>query len=76
MPNIFQTSELTISELFSSNTVYIIPNYQRPYAWGEKHVADLWNDINDTLAKVKGLGPSFPGYFIGALYTRDLKNAD
>ena len=72
MPNIFQTSELTVGELFSSNTVYVIPAYQRPYAWGEKHVDDLRKDILDTFNQVRRLGAAFPGYFVGALYTRDL----
>jgi Protein of unknown function DUF262 len=72
---IFQPSEKTIGQLFSANTVYVIPTYQRPYAWEEKHLIDLWSDILDTLDQAKRLRQSFPGYFIGALYTRDLDNS-
>lgn len=76
MPNIFQTSELTVGELFSGNTVYVIPAYQRPYAWGEKHLNDLRKDILDTFNQVRRSGPAFPGYFVGALYTRDCASTD
>jgi len=25
--------------------LYFLPNYQRPYAWGDKQIEDFWNDI-------------------------------
>src|SRR6266571_39464 len=74
--NIFQASESTIGNLFSGQTVYVIPNYQRPYAWEEKHISALWKDIIDTLEQAKQLGATFLGYFVGALYTRDLNKSD
>jgi uncharacterized protein with ParB-like and HNH nuclease domain len=70
--NIFDSSEKTIGELFSSNTIYIIPNYQRPYSWEERHVEDLWKDVLDTVAQAKSLRKDFPGYFIGTIYIRNV----
>lgn len=36
----------TIKELFQSKkSNFLIPDYQRPYAWGEKECNTLWDDI-------------------------------
>ena len=36
----------TVKELLSDNKAdFIIPDYQRPYAWGEKECQTLWEDI-------------------------------
>lgn len=38
----------TINELFSdSKADFLIPDYQRPYAWNEDQCLTLWNDIFD-----------------------------
>lgn len=38
----------TIIELFSSKDAYfLIPDYQRPYAWDETHCETLWNDLKE-----------------------------
>lgn len=40
-------SQLTIAQLFSSkNEQFFIPAYQRRYAWVEKQLAELFEDIN------------------------------
>ncbi len=36
----------TISELFSDKkSDFLIPDYQRPYAWSEEQCQTLWDDI-------------------------------
>lgn len=36
----------TVKELFSAKkTKFLIPDYQRPYAWGEDECQTLWDDI-------------------------------
>jgi uncharacterized protein with ParB-like and HNH nuclease domain len=36
----------TINDLFSDKkSDFLIPDYQRPYAWGEEHCQTLWDDI-------------------------------
>ena len=36
----------SIKDLFSDNKAdFLIPDYQRPYAWGEKECLTLWEDI-------------------------------
>ena len=40
-------SQLTIAQLLSSkNEQFFIPAYQRRYAWGNKHLVELFEDIN------------------------------
>ena len=40
-----ETTFVTISQLFNKNRRYVVPNYQRGYAWQDKHVNALWKDI-------------------------------
>lgn len=55
-----------------SNNIFSIPNYQRDYAWGEKNLEDLWEDLleaeqatNDTM-----------GHFLGTIVVApNVKNA-
>ena len=36
----------TIKELFANKrSDFLIPDYQRPYAWGESECQTLWDDI-------------------------------
>lgn len=36
----------TIRDLFSDKKAdFLIPDYQRPYAWGDKECKTLWDDI-------------------------------
>lgn len=36
----------TIKELFENKrSDFLIPDYQRPYAWGEEECQTLWDDI-------------------------------
>lgn len=52
--------ELNIKELLSSDNSYLIPIYQRNYAWGEKEISQLLQDIIDYL-------PSNKNYYLGTL---------
>lgn len=38
------TQLLTLSKIFTER-IFRIPDYQRGYAWTEKHLKDFWNDI-------------------------------
>lgn len=37
---------ITLSRLFG-DTIYELPEYQRPYAWTKKQLDDLWEDFKD-----------------------------
>tara|TARA_Y100001973_G_C5208570_1_gene343551 strand:- start:9278 stop:11269 length:1992 start_codon:yes stop_codon:yes gene_type:complete len=53
--------ELTVRELLSGKTTYLVPMYQRNYAWGEGQIKQLIQDVVDSkLRKVEN-------YYIGTL---------
>ena len=63
----------TILELFDNkNTDFLIPDYQRPYAWTEDHCRTLWDDIfafafpNDNM---EGFDARTDEYFLGPIVT-------
>jgi hypothetical protein len=75
---------LTIKALFNSNEQYIIPIYQRNYAWGaaeiEQLIQDIYDAANPDVARI-GDGPvasTQTQYFIGSLvvYARNSKPND
>lgn len=59
----------TIKEIFQAEG-YIIPNYQRDYAWKDKNFTDLWEDLEEAIEyNKKGYG-----HFIGTMVVA--KNED
>jgi uncharacterized protein with ParB-like and HNH nuclease domain len=42
-----QASETTIRKLIEGSKQYVIPLFQRPYSWNEKHWSTLWQDVID-----------------------------
>ena len=62
----------TIEELFSDKkTDFLIPDYQRPYAWGEPECETLWDDIF-AFAIPEGDADKFEKdaeYFLGPIVT-------
>lgn len=44
---------LTIEQLFSANSHYVIPIYQRNYAWGAQEIEQLIRDIADAAEPLK-----------------------
>lgn len=62
--------ELSIAELFNPNQKYVIPIYQRNYAWGATEVEQLIQDIYDAAKRNKTSvdnGAKPIDYFIGSL---------
>lgn len=56
-------AEHPISEIFSSNFDYVIPSYQRPYAWTTDQAGELISDLMDFYAK-EGMDET---YFLGSI---------
>jgi len=42
---IFEPTTQNLRNLFDGTNYYQVPYYQRPYAWGEDEIEDLWDDI-------------------------------
>ena len=64
-------AEYPISEIFSQYFDYIIPNFQRPYAWTEEETEKLFTDLYDFYTGQ----PEDEQYFLGSivLYKPDEK---
>lgn len=50
----------SIEQLFTGDTRYVVPRYQRSFAWGKDEVEELWDDI---ISSVKRKGE----YFLGTI---------
>ncbi len=63
----------TIKELFSDTKAdFLIPDYQRPYAWNEDQCLTLWNDIFDFAfpgADYSKFDKDSDEYFLGPIVT-------
>ncbi len=55
----------TLSELISKKR-YVVPTYQRPYAWELDQASELWEDIRNNT----------PSYFLGILILRQKKDSE
>lgn len=53
----------SISDLFESNRIFLIPEYQRNYAWEENQLKDFFNDLLYTSPE--------KSHFMGTLILRD-----
>lgn len=59
-------TELSVAELFQTGR-YIIPIYQRNYAWGEPEIKQLIRDVLDTAEQKHKDNASNNDYYIGSL---------
>ena len=59
-----EISQLSIKALLSSRDEYVIPMYQRNYAWEEGEITQLIQDVIDYLPKK---GENARNYYIGTL---------
>ena len=55
-------AEYPLSKIFSSDFDFSIPSYQRPYAWTEIQVGELFSDLYDFFLKEKD-----DTYFLGSI---------
>ncbi|MGH8526244.1 MAG: DUF262 domain-containing protein, partial [Gammaproteobacteria bacterium] len=58
-----EAHEQPIRKVFSSDFEFQIPDYQRPYRWGNDQTLQLLEDLEETLDRVMGDDP----YFLGSL---------
>lgn len=55
-------SEYPLSKIFSSDFEFVIPRYQRPYAWEVEQAQDLFEDLKDFVEAAPD-----EGYFLGSV---------
>jgi len=47
MPNNANEKLKSLSEIFTDTVNFVIPDYQRGYAWGQSQLDDLWEDLEN-----------------------------
>lgn len=57
-----EAGEVTLSKVFSADYDFVIPDYQRPYAWGKDQAGELLGDVQEALER----DPHEP-YFLGSI---------
>ena len=67
MEDVFTPKSLNIKTLFIES-LFQVPDYQRPYSWEDEHVEQLWDDIYDSY-KYKN-----KNYFLGSVITIEPEN--
>jgi uncharacterized protein with ParB-like and HNH nuclease domain len=59
-----QASETTIRKLIEGSKQYVIPLFQRPYSWTQKHWSTLWQDVLELVDN-----PNSRPHFFGSTVT-------
>ena len=64
MNNFLKADALSVKKLFSlSDSLFQVPDYQRPYSWKREEVEQLWDDIYEAYKQKK------ENYFLGSVIT-------
>lgn len=67
--NTFQVEEQSLNSFFgNAKSFYSIPDYQRPYSWGDEQVFKLWDDI------IEAYNNQNSNYFLGTIVTTNGKD--
>ena len=75
--NSFTPESVTIKNLFcNSDSLYMIPNYQRPYSWTDDQVEKMWEDLWEAFQNEKEDENSSEDYFLGSIIVSKSKNSD
>jgi uncharacterized protein with ParB-like and HNH nuclease domain len=66
-----KASETRFARVVEGTNQYMVPHYQRPYTWAERHWKQLWSDITDILDESAAATDEHPSrqHFIGSLVT-------
>ena len=64
-----QANPKTLAQLVTSVYQFRIPEFQRPFAWTQEYVEQLWNDLSEAYAEFvsKGSPPEGEDYFLGPI---------
>lgn len=71
MSKLITVEQKTILQLFGAKSDFLIPDYQRPYAWEKEQCETLWNDISEFVFP-EGNPDAFKTsseYFLGPIVT-------
>lgn len=69
-----EAGEVRLGKIFSDEFAFVIPEYQRPYAWGSEQTLQLVDDLRDSLDR-----DTDEPYFLGSIVlvkSRDITEAE
>lgn len=67
MSHTLTAKEQSLAKIFSDDYVFIIPGYQRPYAWGKDQAQELLDDLLSALASAPAQLHEAAPYFLGSI---------
>lgn len=67
MATTLTASEQPVAKIFSDDYVFLIPGYQRPYAWTTEQAQDLIDDLLGFMEAAGGPVEEMPPYFLGSV---------
>ncbi|MBR4986966.1 MAG: DUF262 domain-containing protein [Proteobacteria bacterium] len=73
----FETSEYMLKDIFDISKIkrFIIPDFQRNYAWGWNECEKLWDNIYNNYRQSFGNTPCVTNYFLGSIIVyKDAQN--
>ena len=59
--------EKQLAQIFSTEYVFTVPGYQRPYSWNREQARDLITDLTDALRDSTGKISDMSPYFLGSI---------
>src|SRR3954466_5364285 len=59
-----EAAEAKVQKVLEGSKQFLVPHYQRPYSWSEKHWETLWRDVVDVTEEAN----SKP-HFLGSIVT-------
>ena len=59
----FTADEVDVKHVFNNDYRFVMPSYQRPYAWSEDETAELLQDLLGAMKDESGVSP----YFLGSV---------
>ncbi|MBK9293912.1 MAG: DUF262 domain-containing protein [Oligoflexia bacterium] len=64
----FKPESLPIKDLFgNNNSLFQVPDYQRPYSWIDEQVEALWDDIFNAYTNNSANSQADQNYFLGSI---------
>lgn len=67
MPVAIHATEKPLLKVFSNDFAFLIPAYQRPYAWGKDQATELLTDLLSFLGDVSNSVTDASPYFLGSI---------
>ncbi|MBV9248275.1 MAG: DUF262 domain-containing protein [Acetobacteraceae bacterium] len=62
-----QPEYVSVGDLFSRESVFVVPLFQRPYVWTKERWALLWEDVTQVAERMLANGETLRRHFLGSI---------